>query len=254
VTAASEPAVAGPAPLSKAEAAALKARILRDPALVLDDREVMQALIEADGAAPGRNVVDLRGALVKRLELRLDRLERQHRTVIAAAYETLAGASQVHRAALLMLDQRRFADFLRALLVEAPAILALDAARLVLETEDGGGAAIPGLDPDLAARIVAMPADGIAAYVALGDAPGRDGVWLRAAPPEAELIWGEEAALARSEALVALDLGPGPSRAMLAFGAEDRARFSPDHGADLVSFLGGVVARTLRGWLAAPGR
>jgi hypothetical protein len=43
------------------------AAILADPALVLDDCEVMAALI-APATAAGRNVVDLRGALVSRLE------------------------------------------------------------------------------------------------------------------------------------------------------------------------------------------
>jgi uncharacterized protein YigA (DUF484 family) len=240
--------VAPEAATAAAEDFALKARILREPALVLDDREVMQALIEADGARVGRNVVDLRGALVKRLEGRLEALEARHRSVIAAAYETLAGASQVHRTALLLLEQRRFAEFLRALLVEAPGILALDAARLVIETAEDA-AALDGLDPAIARLIVAMPPDGIDAYLALGDAPGRDAVWLRPSPPEAELIWGEEAHLAKSEALIGLDLGPGAPRALLAFGSEDGARFSPDHGVDLVTFLGGVVARSLGRWI-----
>lgn len=66
----------------------IRAEILADPDLVLEDREVMQALIEAEGKpGGGRKVVDLRGALVTRLEARLDRLETTHRSVIAAAYE-----------------------------------------------------------------------------------------------------------------------------------------------------------------------
>lgn len=222
-------------------AAALRALILADPGLVLDDSEVMRALIEAAGGE-GRNVVDLRGALVSRLETRLARLERTHRSVIAAAYETLAGASQVQRVTLALLDQPDRASFLRALVEEAPAVLSLDAARLCLEpaAED----APP--PPEDAPGLVALPFGGIAAYCALGDAPERDGVWLRRAPPEAELVYGEEAGAAGSEALIALDLGPGRGRGLLAFAAADPDRFSPDHGADLVQFLGGVVERVLR--------
>lgn len=74
----------------------IRAEILADPDLVLEDREVMQALIEAEGKpGGGRKVVDLRGALVTRLEARLDRLETTHRSVIAAAYENLAGTTQI---------------------------------------------------------------------------------------------------------------------------------------------------------------
>ncbi|MGF1659475.1 MAG: DUF484 family protein [Rubrimonas sp.] len=229
---------------SSSAAAALRALILAEPGLILDDREVMRALIEADGG-PGRNVVDLRGALVKRLETRLERLERTHRDVIAAAYETLSGAGQVQRVTLTLLEQDSRAGFLRALLEEAPTILGLDAARLCLEpaTEDGPPPAedAPGL--------VALPHGGIAAYLALGVAPGRGGVWLRPAPPEAELIYGEEAGAAASEALIALDDAEQP-RALLAFASADPRRFSPEHGADLAQFLGAVAARLLRRWSA----
>jgi len=41
----------------------IKNTILRDPRIILEDRAVIQALIEANGAQ-GRNVVDLRGVLV----------------------------------------------------------------------------------------------------------------------------------------------------------------------------------------------
>ena len=51
----------------------------------------MRALLTADRRAAGRNVVDLRGVLVERLEERLDRLEDTHREVLAAAYENVAG-------------------------------------------------------------------------------------------------------------------------------------------------------------------
>ncbi|TVQ58863.1 MAG: DUF484 family protein [Rhodobacteraceae bacterium] len=226
------------------ETAALKARIAAEPALILDDRELMQALIAA-GAPQGRNVVDLRGALVGRLESRLDQLSRTHRSVIAAAYENLAGVSQVHRATLALLDAESFEAVLAALLDETPAIIAVDAARLCIEVDDDGSDPAAGLPSALAERVVALPEGGVAAYVALGDAPEREGVWLRPTPPEAELLYGDEAGRLGSEALIALDLGDGRV-GVVAFAAEDARRFSPDHGVDLVVFLGGVISRVLR--------
>jgi uncharacterized protein YigA (DUF484 family) len=226
--------------LDPAAVAALRASVLTDPALVLDDRELMAALIDASGGE-SRNVVDLRGALVRRLEERLARLEQAHRSVIAAAYENLAGAGQIHRASLALLEAPDAECYLRALLVDATDILALDAARLVLEHP----AAIPA--GTLAGHVVDLPEGGVDAYLDLGDAPDRDGVWLRSTPPEAELIFGDDAPRIGSEALIVLQMGA--RRGLLAFGAEDARRFSPEHGVDLVSFLGGVVARTLPRWL-----
>ncbi len=223
--------------------AALRARILAEPALVLDDRDVMGALIAASDAAAGRNVVDLRGALVSRLESRLDQLEQAHRTVIAAAYDNLSGAAQVHRVALDLLDAQDLPALAEALLIEAPRTVAVEQARLCLETEADPPSETLGLPTALAARIVAFPEQGVEAYAALSDAPGRDGVWLRPAPREAELLWGDDAPAIGSEALIALDLGA--RRAMLAFGAADPDRFAPEHGVDLVAFLGAVAARRL---------
>lgn len=77
-----------------------RARILADPGLVLDDAEVMRALVLASEQAMGGNVVDLRGMAMERLETRIDRLEETHRAVIAAAYENLSSTNQIHRAIL----------------------------------------------------------------------------------------------------------------------------------------------------------
>ena len=57
----------------------------------------MRALVAANERALGSNVVDLRGIAMERLEARLDRLEDTHRSVIAAAYENLAGTNQIQR-------------------------------------------------------------------------------------------------------------------------------------------------------------
>ncbi len=82
--------------------------ILARPERLLEDRDVMNALVAANERAMGANVVDLRGIAMQRLETRLDRLEDTHRSVIAAAYENLAGTNQVHRAILQLLEPQSF--------------------------------------------------------------------------------------------------------------------------------------------------
>ena len=63
----------------------LRQKIIDDPATILEDRDVMRALIAANERTMGGNIVDLRGMAMERLEARLDRLEETHRHVIAAA-------------------------------------------------------------------------------------------------------------------------------------------------------------------------
>ncbi len=90
----------------------LRERIIAQPDVILEDQDLMRALIAANERAMGGNIVDLRGIAMERLEARLDRLEDTHRSVIAAAYENLAGTNQVHRAILRMLDPVEFESFL----------------------------------------------------------------------------------------------------------------------------------------------
>ena len=114
-------------------ASEIRDRILRDPGLILEDHALMRALLAADRSASGRNVVDLRGVLVERLEDRLDRLEDTHREVLAAAYDNVSGTKQIHRACLALLDAPDFAAFLDALTGTVAGILGVDVIRLGLE-------------------------------------------------------------------------------------------------------------------------
>ena len=61
-------------------------------------------------------------------------MEDTHRSVIAAAYENLAGTNQVHRAILRLLEPVEFEDFLRTLGTDVADILRVDRITLVLET------------------------------------------------------------------------------------------------------------------------
>jgi uncharacterized protein YigA (DUF484 family) len=236
--------------MSDESAAWLRERILSDPDVILGDDQLMRALLAADRRAAGRNVVDLRGVLVERLEDRLDRLEDTHREVLAAAYENVAGMNQVHRACLALLDPGDFASFLKVLTRDVAMILGVDIIRLGLEAP----AAEPGqpLGPSgpLRGAVIALPAGGVDACVTRGRGLGPRKVTLRRADPSGPSLYGPEADAVRCEALMRLDLGEGNLAGLLAFGAIDPNRFHPDQGVDLLTFFAGMFERTLRRWLA----
>ncbi len=111
----------------------MRDRIIAEPEVILEDRDVMRALIAANErrwAAISSICAASRWNGWKR---RLDRLEDTHRSVIAAAYENLAGTNQVHRAILQMLDPLSFEDFLKSLAGDVAQTLQVDCIRLVLE-------------------------------------------------------------------------------------------------------------------------
>ncbi|MFE3839290.1 DUF484 family protein [Pseudogemmobacter sonorensis] len=225
----------------------LRDRILAEPETLLEDRDVMNALVAANERAMGANIVDLRGIAMQRLETRLDRLEDTHRSVIAAAYENLAGTNQVHRAILQMLDPLDFEDFLHRLSGDVAATLRVDCVRLVLETrQEGEFAALRRLGDVLH---VAGPGF-VGQYLAGGRNVPLRPVTLRQVMPESDALYGERAGYIRSEALLRLDFGPGRLPGMLVFGAEDPHQFKPNQGGDLLAFFAGVFERVMRRWLS----
>ncbi|WP_439562118.1 DUF484 family protein [Roseinatronobacter sp.] len=226
----------------------LRARIISDPALILDDKDVMRVLVSASERGMGDNIVDLRGLAMERLEARLDRLEETHRAVIAAAYENLSGTNQIHRAILRMLDPDQFEDFLRDLGGDVAEILRVDAIKLVLESPT----AAPDPALDRISNVLCVVAPGfIDSYMSAGRAQhsGRQVILRQAIPPTGHL-YGDRSAELRSEACMRLDLGAQRLGGMLVMASDNPHMFKPGQGTDLLAFFAGIFERSMRRWLA----
>ena len=225
----------------------IREAIISQPDVILDDSDVMQALIAANEKAMGGNIVDLRGIAMERLETRLDRLEDTHRSVIAAAYENLAGTNQIHRAILRMLDPHEFEEFLRNLGGEVAEILRVDTVKLVLESvQNDNNPAVQRLGDVLS---VAEPGF-IDRYLTQGRGGTVRQVTLRSVQDASEQVYGPNAEWIRSEACLKLDFGAGRLPGMLVMGAEDPHMFGPQQGTDLLGFFTGVFERSMRRWLS----
>ncbi|MBT9382716.1 DUF484 family protein [Pseudooceanicola sp. CBS1P-1] len=226
----------------------LREKIIAQPDVILEDSALMEALIAANAQALGANVVDLRGIAMARLEERLDRLEDTHKTVIATAYDNLAGTNQIHRAVLRLLDANDFDDFLADLGGEVSDILGVDRLRLVLETAqeqddpvlDRFGGLLAIVDPGSVTHYMEGGRTGTPRTVILrqtdGYAPG--------------FFYGDMAPQIASEACLRLDFGPGRLPGMLLLGSETAEQFTAQHATDLLAFFAGVFERTMRRWLA----
>jgi uncharacterized protein YigA (DUF484 family) len=224
----------------------LKDRIMADPEVILEDPDLMRALLAADAARMGDNIVDLRGLAMDRLEARLGRLEDTHRSVIAAAYENLAGTNQVHRAVLSVLEPHDFAAFMHNLGGEVAAHLQVDAIRLVLETDAEGP------DPKLAPLdevLCVVPRGRIDTLIGTPNGLPPRKVTLQPTRTETAALYGDAAPYIASEALLRLEFGEAHLPGLLALGAEDAAQFTPSQGTDLLSFFAKVVERAILRWI-----
>jgi len=226
---------------------ALREAIIQSPDVILDDQDLMQALIAANERLMGGNIVDLRGIAMERMEHRLDRLEDTHRSVIAAAYDNLAGTNQIHRAVLRLLDPTEFEPFLRDLGGEVAEILRVDAIKLVLESvQNDQDDAVQRLGEVMS---VARPGF-IESYLTQGRSIAPRAVTLRQVQNGTTFVYGQKADWIRSEACLVLDFGEGTLPGLLIMGAEDPHMFSPQQGTDLLAFFAGVFERAMRRWLS----
>ncbi|SLN32458.1 hypothetical protein ROA7450_01481 [Roseovarius albus] len=226
---------------------ALRDKIIAHPDFILEDQELMHALIAANERAMGANIVDLRGIAMKRLEARLDRLEETHRSVIAAAYENLAGTNQIHRAILRMLDPADFENFLKDLGTEVANILRVDYVKLVIESmQDEEDTTISKLGDVL---VTAKPGF-VAEYTQTGTSPSGRVVVLRQIEQGSAKVFADDASFVRSEACLQLEFGRGRLPGLLVMGAKDPQQFTPQQGTDLLAFFGGVFERAMRRWLS----
>jgi len=227
----------------------LRTKILARPNVILDDKDLMHALVGAKEEAMGGNIVDIRGIAMERLEHRLDRLEDTHRSVIAAAYENLAGTNQIHRAILRMMDPLDFPSFLSNLDEDVREILRVEYVALFLETRKRDTRSFESV---LGAHNIVklVPAGFVDTYLTLGrNTPVRD-VILREIPRQSDSIYESDLSSIKSEALMRLKFGAGRLPGMLVLGAEDPHQFSPHQGTDLLAFFAGVFERIMRRWLA----
>ncbi|WP_432449498.1 DUF484 family protein [Aliiroseovarius marinus] len=225
----------------------LREHLIAQPETILEDPDIMNALIAANERAMGANIVDLRGIAMDRMEARLDRLEDTHRSVIAAAYENLAGMNLIHRAVLRMLDPADFELFVKDLGGEVAEILRVDCVRLVLETvQTEKDSAVNRLG-----QVLATVEPGfVDTYLGHGRGSDPRQVFLRQIQEQEARIYGETGYWIRSEACIRLDLGKGRLAGMLVLGAEDPHQFKPGQGTDLLAFFGGVFERAMRRWLS----
>lgn len=225
----------------------LRETIISKADVILDDQDLMHALISANERTMGGNIVDLRGIAMERLENRLDRLEDTHRSVIAAAYENLAGTNQIHRAILRMLDPAEFEGFLKDLAGPVADILRVDCIKLVLETAQN--------DKEPALRrlgdVLSVAEPGfINQFLQNGRSTTTRQVTLRQMQMGAVEVYGNKAEFIKSEACLRLDFGPGRLPGLLVMGTEDPHQFTPQQGTDLLAFFAGVFERSMRRWLS----
>ena len=224
----------------------LRAQILANPKLILDDPDVMRALVRANDNSHGDKVIDLRGAAMDRLETRLGRLEETHQNIIATAFDNLAGTKQINEAVLKIIDPKDFLDFLQTTASEVSEIMRIDFIGLFLETKQP----LPDTNLSQLHEILTLVPEGfIDSYIKHPTDLRDDKVTLRQVKHPEPSVYASLRSDITSEACLALNLGDEALFGMLVLGSQDPNKFSPAQGTDLLTFFASVYERALSFWL-----
>lgn len=217
----------------------LRDQILARPDAVLDDPDLLSALIAAEDARRGGNVVDLRGLALSRLETRLEALEATHSSVLSAAYDNVATTQQVHRAMATMIAPLEMEPFLRCFATDVADILRVASVRIMLEPSESRP--LPAI-PDPLGMILPVQPGIVEAYVNTWRGGRSPDVVLRRVDATAPMVHRSTEPVA-SEALIRLQLGRDIPAGLLVLGATDPDQYHPAHATDLISLFGRVFER-----------
>ena len=223
-------------------------RILQDPEALLNDREVMRALISASSNNATTNVIDLKSVVLKRLEGRVDEIEGQNSNIISAAYKNISTTFRVHSAILEALEPKTFTEFLNFLKTDWANSLGIDVARLCLEAPSISKDDIPQLKTEFGPSVIFLQEGEIDHYITLGQDNDPRSVTLRQIRKGASNIYSNIAPELRSEALMKLDLGQGNSPGLLLLGSINPDQFLPNIGTDLFVFYGSIFEKVMQRW------
>ena len=198
------------------------------PNLIRDDADLLSTLglwLRAD------NIIEFGPAALARLSEAKSREKAARRQLETTARANFAAQAQTHAAVVDLLESRNHADLARRIDEVARLRFGLTTGVLALESPGGVPA---GWRP--------LPSGGVDELL------GAAGLSRMGPVQGAGILFGDQAEAVRSAAMVRVALWSPARQGLLVFGSPDAQGFTPQMGAELVSFLARVVERTAERW------
>ncbi len=220
----------------------IKAELLKNPHMVFEDEEIFQAVLDsANLKEDGAHVVDIRSALIDRLNAKLGDVSAREQSTIEAAQDYFENIEKVHTTILDLLSATDLSSFLDISKTSIESNFDLDSFLIILEREDSED--LETLHPAL----IATP-DGIGqSYFSKPLDPARPHINMRETSAVSPLIILNQPA---SEAIIKLDLGEDHVHSFIVMSSVDMDRFSAEKATDLLNFFSRFYEQQLARWLA----
>ena len=221
-------------------ASAVIAYLRANPDFFLQNPELLDGM-KTPGAGRNGNVFDFRHFQVQRLQSEKERLVSTQRQLIDTARVNQSATSQVHIAALAVINAPTFEAMIQAVTTDWAVFLDIDAVTLCVEDN---GFVIP---PAYATSIRSLAAGALDEIM-----PDSSDIRLNDGIVGDPRVFGGAANLVRSQALARLNISPATPRGLLALGVRRADGFRPGRGTEVLTFLAHVLAASIRRWLHLP--
>ena len=225
----------------------VRAELLADPSIILNDQELMDSLLAATDIKLGSNVVDLRHVAMNRLSDKLGALEGTHQSVVAAAYQNLLGTKQIHQAVIQLLSKKSLEEFVISLKSELLKTLSVDCIYILLEKPDGSVDSL--LPTNCGPNIQTVMQGFVKTYITQGGLTELSKVKLRKATSVTNQLFENASIKIESEACVQLNLDENQIIGMITFGSSNANFFEPGQGTDLLKFFASACEKMLERWI-----
>jgi uncharacterized protein YigA (DUF484 family) len=192
------------------------------------------------GATGGKGVADFQNYMIQRLKSDKQEITEATRTVVENARANMNNQQRIHRAVLRLLECLSFEDFIHSITMDLAAILDVDIAALIVESN---GQDIPHIHTS---GIRVIPKGTVDKWM------GGKNTLLQDDIIGIDAIYGGGASLVKSQILLRVDISMDTPPAILAFGSRDPGMFREGQATDQILFLTRVIERCLRRWLHLP--
>ncbi|MGQ0665281.1 MAG: DUF484 family protein [Pseudomonadota bacterium] len=195
-------------------------------------------LLIPPGLRSGDGVVDMHRYMLERLRGDHAKLQATQDELVQATRLNHSSQARIHAAVLALLAATTLEQLIDVVTTDLAVHLEVDAAVLgfeALERVPPGGNA---------SSLKLLPKGAVERLMA-----GAKEVRLIADAPGDPLLFGGAASLVRAQGLVRLQLKREAPLGVLGLGARTPAKFQPGQGTELLTFLGRVVALSIRGWI-----
>jgi uncharacterized protein YigA (DUF484 family) len=183
---------------------------------------------------------DFQAYMIERLKTAKEAISRTTREIVENSRANMNNQQRIHKAVLRILESESFDDFIHSITMDLAALLDVDIAVLVVESN---GDDIPHIHTS---GIRIIPQGTVDKWMSGKSALLQDNI------SGIEPIYGGGAALVKSQILLRVDISMDTPPAILAFGSRDKDMFCEGQATDQILFLARVIERCFRSWLSMP--